>query len=284
MAVAKLSCGACGVALPGPVAACPRCGEPVELPALSGAGPACAVCGHRNLHPGAFCEGCGASLDRGTPGGTAAQPRPAERVRTGGKVERWKIAAGVVVGVVLLLFGYLELSRPPAPTPAATQAQPAMQGEPPMEEVRRLQEAVRANPGSSDDLLRLANRLHDLGLSAPTLLPGAIEAYTNYLKLKPGDPNARVDLGICYFELGRTDSLQSPKMFSAAVREMKAALASTPGHQPAAFNLGIVCLFMGDANESAKWFRKTIELGPDTELGTRAKNLLAQHSFPSSTP
>jgi cytochrome c-type biogenesis protein CcmH/NrfG len=283
MAVAKLSCGACGAALPGGAPVCPRCGESVQLPAAAAVAGTCPVCGHRNVQSGAFCEDCGASLAR-----AAAPPReesvPKEKPRTGRKIERWKIAGGLLVGVVLVLFGYLELNRPPAPPPSAPPGQAATQAEPPMEEVRRLQEAVRANPGNADDLLQLANRLHDLGLSAPTLLPGAIEAYTNYLKLKPGDPNARVDLGICYFELGRTDSLQSPKMFSAAVREMKAAIASTPGHQPAAFNLGIVCLFMGDAKESAKWFRKTIELGPDTELGTRAKNLLAQHAFPSSTP
>jgi tetratricopeptide (TPR) repeat protein len=122
-----------------------------------------------------------------------------------------------------------------------------------------------------------------MGLSAPSLLNDAIDAYTRYLQLKPADPNARVDLGICYFELGRSDSTQSPKLFQAAVREMKTAIASAPTHQPAAFNLGVVSLFMGDTDEATKWFRKTIDLGPDTELGRRAKNLLEQHAFPSST-
>jgi tetratricopeptide (TPR) repeat protein len=202
-------------------------------------------------------------------------------VRGGRKIEGWKIAMGVAAAVLLALFGYLELNRP---APPAAPVQSAAPMEPPMEEVRRLQDAVRANPGDAETLLRLANRLHDMGLSAASLLPGAIDAYTQYLKLKPEDPNARVDLGICYFELGRNDSTQREELFRSAVREMNAAIAKAPNHQPAAFNLGVVSLFMGETEEATRWFRKTIEVGPETELGRRAKNLLEQHAFPSSAP
>jgi cytochrome c-type biogenesis protein CcmH/NrfG len=287
MAVAKISCGACGAPLEGGSAVCGKCGEKVELPAgLAGTDApslpqTCPVCGHTNSPAGRYCESCGATLGRApAPKRAAAAPRPAGR-----RIEGWKLATGGAVVVLVALFGYLEWSRTPATTGGEVQqAQPSQTGsmEPPMEEVRRLRDAVRANPGSADDLLRLANRLHDMGLQAPSLLPEAIDTYGKYLRLKPADPNARVDLGICYFELGRTDSLQSGELFRSSVREMETAIRSAPTHQPAAFNLGVVTLFMGDTEASTKWFRKTIELGPETELGRRAKNLLAQHAFPSS--
>jgi cytochrome c-type biogenesis protein CcmH/NrfG len=288
MAVARLSCGACGASLPVGAASCPGCGEPVQFPAgMTQSGDqetragTCPVCGHRNQRSGAFCESCGSTLAPGRAAHSPQEPRPHMNRAGGWTRERWKIALVVVVVLIVALFGYLELNRPAPPAPQVQNTPPM---EPPMEQVRRLQEAVRANPGDPDALLRLANQLHDMGLSAPSLLNGAIDAYTRYLQLKPTDPNARVDLGICYFELGRTDSTQSLKLFRSAVREMKTALTSAPKHQPAAFNLGVVSLFMGETDEATRWFRKTIDLGPETELGRRAKNMLEQHALPSAAP
>ena len=96
--------------------------------------------------------------------------------------------------------------------------------------------------------------------------------------LSSGDPNARVDLGICYFELGKIDSTQSAALFSQAINEMESTLKNNPKHQPGAFNLGIVYLYSGDMKESNKWLQKTVELNPESDLGKRAKAILEQHN------
>jgi len=94
-----------------------------------------------------------------------------------------------------------------------------------------------------------------------------------------GDPNARVDLGICYDQLALQDSNNAPRYFAMAVQEMRTVADNAPTHQPAAFNLGIVNLHMGNLEESNKWFKRAVELGRNTELGMRAQKILQQHTF-----
>jgi tetratricopeptide (TPR) repeat protein len=101
----------------------------------------------------------------------------------------------------------------------------------------------------------------------------AIPYYKIFLAKNPGDANARVDLGICYKELGN---------FSEAKKEMKEALKYVPKHLYAIFNLGIVCLSEGNLNEANEWFKKTVALDPTSEVGKRAQQLLTQHN--SQTP
>jgi Flp pilus assembly protein TadD len=135
---------------------------------------------------------------------------------------------------------------------------------------------VDSNPGDQASQLRLANLLHDSGLYSR-----AVETYRKYLSVRPQDTNARVDLGICYFELARLDSAGSQRLLGLAIAEMEKAARDSARHQPAAFNLGIVNLYAGNTQESNRWFRRAIELNGDSDLGIRAKRLLEQHSFQS---
>lgn len=137
---------------------------------------------------------------------------------------------------------------------------------------------MKENPNDAGSKLLLANALHDAGTHDAAYLPRAIEAYRSFLKAKPNDPNARVDLGICYFEVGKLDSTRAGEFFANAVKEMEAALKSDPKHQPGAFNLGIVQLYSGNFQESNKWFKKAVDLNPESDLGKRAKTILDQHS------
>ena len=61
--------------------------------------------------------------------------------------------------------------------------------------------------------------------------------------------NARVDLGICYFESGDTEN---------AISEIKIALKHDKNHQMAMFNLGIINLNIGKIEESKLWFQKQL--------------------------
>jgi tetratricopeptide (TPR) repeat protein len=148
-----------------------------------------------------------------------------------------------------------------------------------MKQIEELQRVVDANPTDDASLLRLANMLHDAGLRSPMLLNRAINTYTSYLARRPGDPNARVDMGICYFELARIDTNNTASLFAQAAREMETALKSNPTHQPAAFNLGIVKLNAGNLEEANRWFAKAKEIDPNSDLGKRAQQMIEQHTF-----
>ena len=75
------------------------------------------------------------------------------------------------------------------------------------------------------------------------------------------------------------DSSNAARYFAQAIQEMRTVAESSPRHQPAAFNLGIVNLHMGNLEESNKWFKRAVELGKSTDLGMRAEKILQQHSF-----
>jgi tetratricopeptide (TPR) repeat protein len=185
----------------------------------------------------------------------------------------------VVVSGLVVYFGYDEIRRDSGShethvhTPATAESAGMLQ------EIDRLQKTVDANPADDASLLRLANVLHDHAMRDRTLLMRAVNTYGTYLKRKPGDTNARVDMGICYFEMGRLDSVNGPSFFARAIDEMTKAFNGNPSHQPAAFNLGIVNLNAGHLEESNAWFKKALALNPDTDLGKRAKQILEQHTF-----
>jgi tetratricopeptide (TPR) repeat protein len=146
-------------------------------------------------------------------------------------------------------------------------------------EIDRLQTTVDAEPNNAAALLQLANKLHDQSATSPQLLFRSVEAYKKYLVLKPDDPDARVDLGICYFYLTRIDTVNASQLISMALNEMQTVAKAHPNHQGAAFNIGIVSLNVGNTEESSTWFKKAVEINPNSDMGARAKKLLEQHSF-----
>jgi tetratricopeptide (TPR) repeat protein len=129
-------------------------------------------------------------------------------------------------------------------------------------------------PADTDALLRLANAYHDAGRWEQ-----AVTAYTKYLGEKPADPDARVDMGVCYFEWSKNVPAKGEEYRNRAIAEMKRALKEHPKHQAAAFNLGIVTLNGGDVKGSSEWFRRAAEMDGSTPLGQKAKAMLEQHSF-----
>jgi tetratricopeptide (TPR) repeat protein len=191
------------------------------------------------------------------------------------RFEPWQIVAGVAVLALVAFFVYTEMQRDhtDARPPEQMQAQPADMPHPPRVEIAPLEQAVAANPNDARALLRLANGLQDNGAYRR-----AIDVYDRYLAIEPDDPDARVDVGVCYFELGRADSTGAMRHFETARKEMEMALKKRPDHQPAAFNLGIVALNAGDLETSNRWFKRAVELGPQTDLGRRAQRILEQHS------
>jgi len=132
-----------------------------------------------------------------------------------------------------------------------------------MQHLNELEAQVSANPNDAAQRLHLANFAHD-----NRFYDKAIEHYHKYLEKNPKDPDALVDLGICYNDIGR---------FTEAQSFMMKALEISPKHLLAHFNLGIVNLKAGDIEQSNEWFKKTAALSPDSEVGKRAQSLLEQH-------
>jgi tetratricopeptide (TPR) repeat protein len=195
-------------------------------------------------------------------------------------------AIPVIVLVVALggWFIYTEFSREPPQEHVHTQDTEAGTHSEAHEEIDRLQRQVDQDPNDSGTLLRLANLLHDHSLSSdPGMLPRAIRTYQAYLEKNPSDGNARVDLGICYFELSRADTTDPAGLIHRAVEEMKTVYDANPKHQAAAFNLGIVTLSSGQTIASNDWFRRAVDIDPGSTLGKRAQSILEQHTFAAPT-
>ncbi|TAK51137.1 MAG: tetratricopeptide repeat protein, partial [Bacteroidetes bacterium] len=123
-------------------------------------------------------------------------------------------------------------------------------------------------------VLKFANALYDTRqfVQASTM-------YQRYLALEPADVNARVDLGVTYFELSRLDSIKHHEYLTLAEKEMKEALNYNPSHQFATFNLGIVYLHVGKMEEASEWFKKCIAIDSTSETGRKAQMLIQQHTF-----
>jgi tetratricopeptide (TPR) repeat protein len=132
-----------------------------------------------------------------------------------------------------------------------------------MQEIKDLEDKVTANPNDYQLVLQLGHLKNDAGLYEQ-----AIVSYKKYLAANAKDADARVDMGVCYFNL---------KNYDAAIAEMKEALKYKPDHQIAHMNLGVVYMASGKLDEAMTWFQKAIDLGPDNEIGKKAKELLESH-------
>jgi len=129
--------------------------------------------------------------------------------------------------------------------------------------INELEEKIKSAPGDKISIIKLANLLQDSGM-----FDRAVLYYKQYIELEPSDANARVDLGICYFNLND---------YQSAIKNMEEALKYQPDHQLAHLNLGIVNLSAGDLTKSREWLSKAVEIDPNSDAGKRAQELLQSH-------
>ena len=316
MAVAKIVCGDCGAVISQSDDHCSQCGATIELPVFipnSTRGQSkfqrCNVCGHENLNAGRYCESCGTELpiSASTKGDfDSAQPEQGSKTlvssplgkksskkptvhRASGKskkksprkkFEPWQILSGSAVLMLIGFFIYGEASRDGPKSEAHVHDNIPAESAAMLQEIDRLEKVVESHPSDDASMLQLANLLHDKALRDRRLLFRAVDAYKRYLALSPENPDARVDLGICYFELARTDTMNTLRFISLAINEMETVHKANPKHQAAAFNLGIVNLSSGSMEKSNEWFKKALEIDHRSNLGQRAQSLLEQHTFP----
>jgi Flp pilus assembly protein TadD len=276
---------------------CASCGATIEWNAVSTTGAAqpaapetklppvnanplqCPLCGYQNQQGLAHCASCGAIL----PG--AAKRQPGSRTaRTESvpvklspltKLQSWKVTTGAAVLLIVVVLA-LTMTRGGSDELKTQTALPndVYQNQALMSELQSLQKAVQDNPDDAATLLHLANRLQDA-----KFLAKVVESYRKYLAMKPDDPDAVVDLGVTYYEMAMTDTMQQEEGLRQAQNQFQAALKINPKHQLAVFNLGVVNLVRGDMTTANEWLKKTIAIDSTSETGRRAVMLNQQHGM-----
>jgi tetratricopeptide (TPR) repeat protein len=276
-------CAACGSGIEWPAAlrvASPEASVDVKLtsPPDSEADRPCPLCGYRNPTSARTCSSCGNLLrSDANVAAPQAKPRSSRSVPQSPALkflQSWKLTAALAIVLISLVIVFTvtrngDASMLASAPPAAAEV---------IKEIDALQAALDKNPNDARAILRLANLLHDVHF-----YPRAIAMYQKYLQLEPSNADARVDLGISYFELSFADSSNVEENLQLAQQEMERALTYAPKHQLAHYNLGIVQFHAGKTKDAQEWFKKCVAIDPNSEVGKRAQQFLTQHSFTQSS-
>ena len=171
----------------------------------------------------------------------------------------------LVVTALLLVVGLAVVLKTmgthgPSDTQTQQGAQNPAQPSVDLAALEQLRAAAEANPKDASALLLYANKLHD-----SRLIDQAIVQYRAYLELQPDNPDAGIDLGVCYFEL---------KRYAEASKQMESVLARHPEHQLGTFNLGIVKYNAGEIGAAEMWLQKAIAINASSDVAKNATKLL----------
>lgn len=231
----------------------------------------CNQCGSKLETHHKFCPECGSKVSGGK-NSKSVNANLKESSSTDGKTLNPKVLYGVLAGgVVVILFILLSSGMLDSNTQVVN---PVNQNQQQvgtnsgvnlnnMQMINDLEAKVKQNPDDQKSLLDLAHLKNDSGL-----FDAAIQNYKTYLEKNPADADARVDMGVCYFNL---------RDYPNAIKEMETALKYVPDHQIAHLNLGVVNLSAGNVEKSKEWLQKAYDLNPTNEIGIKAEQLLKNH-------
>ena len=149
-----------------------------------------------------------------------------------------------------------QMTQPGAPPPAP----PARSSIEAASQIQTLKGIVKKDPKNLPAWVELGNLYFDTDQSKE-----AIEAYRQYLAIKPDNPDVRTDMGIMYRKLGE---------FDRAIEEFKKAAQSDPRHINSRYNLGLVLLHdKQDMKAAIKAWEDYLKVDPKSE---RAQRIRAQ--------
>ena len=131
--------------------------------------------------------------------------------------------------------------------PAAPAGGPG--GGPAMAQIEELKNRVAQNPNDAEAVLQLAGMNFQI-----QNWPRAAELFEQYLKLRPGDPNAMTDLGTSYLQAGQVE--KSLTVFQQ-VRQQN------PGYWQSYFNEIIALATLGRMDEATQVMGELQKLQPD---------------------
>ncbi len=279
----KLLCHNCSRELLPEDKFCNSCGTPVTpskkqtLSQGTSTATACKLCGNQNPPDAKYCESCGNVLHSqgeeksGSVGPASSAGKHSQHTTTLNIFQSWKLTvfAALLLVTVLVIVNSRRNNEAVPVEEAVTPTNEAI-----VQQIETLQKNIDANPNDATLILQLANRLQDA-----KFLPRAITMYERYLKLNPSDVDAKVDLGVSYFELGLADTAHMVENLHSAQHIIEEAIKSSPKHQLAHFNLGIISLHTGNMKAANEWFKKTADIDSTTQVGRKAHVLLNQHAF-----
>ena len=285
-------CSECGFKIEGEFKFCPNCGSQIKTLSISSVRVENAVevitcnnCGEENLSENSNCFSCGIPLKglkkkkrvninlyhkkNNRKKFSDSNSSKSKTINSDEKVldnKKILIISSFVIAIfiiALLMSGVFESGVKSNITEMNNQSKSSEVSLENLHEINDLENKIKANPGDMESTLHLAHLQQD-----SKFFEKAINNYKKYLEKNPENADARVDMGICFYNLGDNTS---------AINEMESALKYQPKHQIAHLNLGIVNLAAQNIEVSKNWFRKTVELNPESEAGKRAQELLTSH-------
>jgi cytochrome c-type biogenesis protein CcmH/NrfG len=147
-----------------------------------------------------------------------------------------------------------QMAPPGAPAPAPP-------GPSPLEvasKIQALKEIVKKDPKNLPAWVELGNLYFDSDQPKE-----AIEAYSQYLAVKPDNPDVRTDMGIMYRKLGQ---------FDRAIEEFRRAAQSDPKHINSRYNIGLVLLHdKQDIKGAIKAWEDYLKVDPNSERAQRIR-------------
>lgn len=153
-----------------------------------------------------------------------------------------------ILAAALLMFVFTACQQ--KEEPKAQYQFPAGGAAPTQDDMRLLQEAVKADPSNVNAWIKMGNQMMDTNRFAD-----AVDAYTKALALDPKNVDVRVDLGTCYRNTGKPD---------VAVKEYRKALETDHNHLNAHKNLGVVLAYdLRDRASAIKEFEAYLKLAPN---------------------
>jgi tetratricopeptide (TPR) repeat protein len=140
---------------------------------------------------------------------------------------------------------------PPAPPPGPDPAELNLK-------IQALKDIVKKDPKNLPALVELGNLYFDSGQPKE-----AIEAYNQYLAIKPDNADVRTDMGIMHRASGD---------FDRAIEEFKKAAQSDPKHINSRYNIGIVLLHdKNDIQGAIKAWEEYLKVDSKSEKAQRVK-------------
>jgi len=140
---------------------------------------------------------------------------------------------------------------------------PTPPGPPPAElslKIQTLKDIVKKDPKNLPAWVELGNLYFDSDQPRE-----AIEAYSQYLIIKPDNPDVRTDMGIMFRKLGE---------FDRALEEFRKAAQSDPKHINSRYNIGLVLLHdKQDIKGAINAWEEYLKVDPKSE---RAERMRAQ--------
>jgi len=124
--------------------------------------------------------------------------------------------------------------------------------------IKTLKEIVKKDPKNLPAWAELGNLYFDTDQPKE-----AIEAYSQYLAVKPDNPDVRTDMGIMYRKLGQ---------FDKAIEEFRKAAQNDPKHVNSRYNIGLVLLHdKQDIKGAIKAWEDYLKVDPKSEKAQRIR-------------